>query len=63
MRQKTVAIDDLVLTCIINVRIIECVTKKRPICFLKIVPIFFFPGILGKNKLQKPQKSTIHNIF
>ena len=53
MRQKTVAIDDLVLTCIINVRIIECVTKKRPICFLKIVPIFFFSRNFGKKQAAK----------
>lgn len=57
MRQKTVAIDDLVLTCIINVRIIECVTKKRPICFLKIVPIFFFSRNFGKKQAAKaPEK-------
>ena len=37
--------------------------KKRPNRFLKIVPGGGLLGILEKNKLQKPQRSTIHNIF
>ena len=48
----------------IKQKVIECLrAKKRPIRFLKIVPTGVFSVILRKNKLPKPQRSTIHNIF